>query len=48
MNQEWHDGHPFPEQGAEAEKEQWRLSHKENCNCSKMMLPYRRTSRDEK
>jgi hypothetical protein len=47
MNTKWHDENPFPEEGAEDEKEKWRQNHKENCNCSKMMLPYRRTSRDK-
>jgi len=46
MNTQWHEQNPFPEQGSEAEKEQWRDQHRANCNCSKMMLPYRRTSRD--
>jgi len=47
MNQQWHDGNPFPETGNEEEKEKWRVSHRANCNCSKMMLPYRRTSREK-
>jgi hypothetical protein len=47
MNTQWHEQNPFPENGSEADKEQWRISHKENCNCSKMMLPYRRSPREE-
>ncbi len=47
MNTQWHVQNEFPEQASEEVKEKWRTDHKANCNCSKMMLPYRRTSRDE-
>ncbi|MEJ0021424.1 MAG: hypothetical protein WDN47_02445 [Candidatus Doudnabacteria bacterium] len=46
MNTKWHEQHPFPEKGTEQQKEKWREDHKQNCNCGKMMLPYRQKPRE--
>jgi hypothetical protein len=46
MNKDWHNIHPFPEEVSNEQKASWRMEHSENCNCGKMMLPYRQESRD--
>jgi len=47
MNKDWHAKNPFPQDGSEAEKETWRETHKTNCDCGRMLLPYRRTTREK-
>jgi len=46
MNKEWHSKNSFPENASEEEKTKWREDHRDNCGCGRMLLPYRKTSRD--
>jgi hypothetical protein len=45
MNREWHEKNPFVENVSEEERMGWREIHKDNCNCGRMLLPYRQTER---